>query len=100
MFFFNLQWLKLEEVYEQERQITNSSARRGGVLALLLHHTISPDWVEEEKEKESEHEMDTENQHDDGPLPHNNENKLADEPTIDNITETHDSKPSLMDVNS
>lgn len=70
------------------------------MLALLLHHTISPDWVEEEKEKESEHEMDTENQHDDGPLPHNNENKLADEPTIDNITETHDSKPSLMDVNS
>lgn len=97
--FFYLQWLKLEEVYEQERQVTNSSTRRGGVLALLLHQTISPDWVEEEKES-SDHEMDTENQHNPESPPHNDENNLADEQTVDSHTETHDSKPSLMDVSS
>ncbi|XP_031552294.1 CXXC-type zinc finger protein 1-like [Actinia tenebrosa] len=94
------QWLKLEEVYEQQRQITNSSDRRGGVLALLLHQTLSPDWVEEENEKESEHEIDMENQHDLETSPDNNENILDDESTINSHTETHDSNSCLMDVNS
>lgn len=33
-------WLKLEEVYEQERSTRLAVAQRGGVLGLLLHRTI------------------------------------------------------------
>ncbi|XP_048584367.1 CXXC-type zinc finger protein 1 isoform X2 [Nematostella vectensis] len=50
------QWIKLEEAFEQERAITHTSAQRGGVLGLLLHQTISPDWKEEEEEDEAERE--------------------------------------------
>ncbi|XP_028398444.1 CXXC-type zinc finger protein 1-like isoform X2 [Dendronephthya gigantea] len=34
------QWLKLEEVYEQEKQTRMAMTQRGGVLGLLLHRTI------------------------------------------------------------
>lgn len=33
------QWLKLEEVYEQERSLRYAATQRGGVLGLLLHET-------------------------------------------------------------
>ena len=52
------QWLKLEEAFEQERQITYTSAQRGGVLGLLLHQTTSPDWTEKDTKPDSDHDMD------------------------------------------
>jgi hypothetical protein len=98
---FELQWLKLEEVYEQERQITHSSTQRGGVLGLLLHQTVSPNWLEEESGTESGHEMDMASEHDSETSSHNeNETNLNDKHPIDNHTESRDSKTCLMGYNS
>jgi len=38
-----IQWMLLDELFEQERNIRTSMANRSGVLALLLHQTIDHD---------------------------------------------------------
>ena len=42
-FFFQLQWLKLDDLFEQERNIRVSMANRVGVLGLMLHQTVDHD---------------------------------------------------------
>lgn len=42
-----LQWLKLDELIEQERQIRQRMADRAGVLALMLHSTYNHDLMEQ-----------------------------------------------------
>lgn len=37
------QWLKLDELLEQERQIRLAMSNRGGVMGLLLHSTFDHD---------------------------------------------------------
>lgn len=41
------QWLKLDELYEQERNTCMSMTSRGGVLGLMLHQTLSHDALYE-----------------------------------------------------
>lgn len=41
------QWLKLDELIEQERQIRQRMADRAGVLALMLHSTYNHDLMEQ-----------------------------------------------------
>lgn len=43
IFFFQLQWLKLDDLFEQERNIRVSMANRVGVLGLMLHQTVDHD---------------------------------------------------------
>jgi len=40
---FALQWMLLDELFEQERHIRAAMANRSGVLGLLLHQTIDHD---------------------------------------------------------
>ncbi|ESO02740.1 hypothetical protein HELRODRAFT_112476 [Helobdella robusta] len=37
------QWMSLDDLFEQERQVRTAMANRAGVLALMLHHTIDND---------------------------------------------------------
>lgn len=37
------QWLKIDEIFEEERRIRNAMMSRGGVIPLLLHQTIAHD---------------------------------------------------------
>ncbi|XP_034937857.1 CXXC-type zinc finger protein 1 [Chelonus insularis] len=41
------QWLKIDELVEQERQIRSSMATRAGVLALMLHSTYNHELMEQ-----------------------------------------------------
>lgn len=41
--FHLLQWLKLDELFEQERNIRVAMSNRVGVLGLMLHQTIDHD---------------------------------------------------------
>lgn len=41
------QWLRLDELYEQERNTCMSMTSRGGVLGLMLHQTLSHDALYE-----------------------------------------------------
>lgn len=41
------QWLKLDELLEQERQLRHSMASRAGVLALMLHSTYNHEVMEQ-----------------------------------------------------
>ncbi|XP_069691399.1 CXXC-type zinc finger protein 1-like isoform X2 [Periplaneta americana] len=41
------QWLKIDELIEQERQIRHLMASRAGVLALMLHSTYNHDLMEQ-----------------------------------------------------
>ncbi|EEC11944.1 cpg binding protein, putative, partial [Ixodes scapularis] len=41
------QWLRLDELYEQERSTCTSMTSRGGVLGLMLHQTVSHDNIYE-----------------------------------------------------
>lgn len=41
------QWLKIDELIEQERQIRHMMASRAGVLALMLHSTYNHDLMEQ-----------------------------------------------------
>jgi len=38
-----LQWMLIDELFEQERHIRAAMANRSGVLGLLLHQTIDHD---------------------------------------------------------
>lgn len=42
-FFLSLQWMKLDELIEQERNIRIAMSNRVGVLGLLLHQTVDHD---------------------------------------------------------
>ncbi|XP_063232114.1 CXXC-type zinc finger protein 1-like isoform X2 [Bacillus rossius redtenbacheri] len=44
------QWLKLDELVEQERQIRHLMASRAGVLALMLHSTYDHELMEQGRE--------------------------------------------------
>lgn len=48
------QWLKLDELLEQERQIRTAMASRAGVLALLLHSTYDHDVMEQQQKQMAE----------------------------------------------
>jgi COMPASS component SPP1 len=41
--FSVFQWLKLDDLFEQERNIRVSMANRVGVLGLMLHQTVDHD---------------------------------------------------------
>lgn len=41
------QWLKMDELLEQERQIRHQMASRAGVLGLMLHSTYNHEVMEE-----------------------------------------------------
>lgn len=38
-----LQWYKLDELFEQERNVRTAMTNRAGLLALMLHQTIQHD---------------------------------------------------------
>lgn len=42
---FHLQWYKLDELFEQERNVRTAMTNRAGLLALMLHQTIQHDPV-------------------------------------------------------
>ena len=37
------QWLKIDEIFEEERKIKTAMSNRAGVISLLLHHTTAHD---------------------------------------------------------
>ena len=39
----SFQWMKLDDLFEQERNIRMAMASRSGVLGLMLHQTIDHD---------------------------------------------------------
>lgn len=41
--FLCLQWYKLDELFEQERNVRTAMTNRAGLLALMLHQTIQHD---------------------------------------------------------
>ena len=43
LFFFFSQWYKLDELFEQERNVRTAMTNRAGLLALMLHQTIQHD---------------------------------------------------------
>ncbi|XP_063979517.1 CXXC-type zinc finger protein 1-like [Diachasmimorpha longicaudata] len=47
------QWLKIDELVEQERQIRASMANRAGVLALMLHSTYNHELMEQMAQEQS-----------------------------------------------
>lgn len=42
-FFLHTQWYKLDELFEQERNVRTAMTNRAGLLALMLHQTIQHD---------------------------------------------------------
>jgi len=48
------QWLKLDELIEQERQLRQKLASRAGVLALLLHSAYNHDVVEQMQKQQEQ----------------------------------------------
>ncbi|KAI5725516.1 hypothetical protein M8J77_016555 [Diaphorina citri] len=49
------QWLKLDELMEQERQIRLRMTSRAGVLALMLHSTYNHELMDKMKQAEDDH---------------------------------------------
>ena len=45
IFSFGTQWYKLDELFEQERNVRTAMTNRAGLLALMLHQTIQHDPV-------------------------------------------------------
>lgn len=43
IFFPSEQWYKLDELFEQERNVRTAMTNRAGLLALMLHQTIQHD---------------------------------------------------------
>lgn len=41
--FLGPQWYKLDELFEQERNVRTAMTNRAGLLALMLHQTIQHD---------------------------------------------------------
>lgn len=42
-FLLSCQWYKLDELFEQERNVRTAMTNRAGLLALMLHQTIQHD---------------------------------------------------------
>ncbi|CAB0044321.1 unnamed protein product [Trichogramma brassicae] len=51
------QWLKIDELLEQERQIRSNMASRAGVLALLLHSTYNHEIMEKINQERNREQM-------------------------------------------
>lgn len=51
------QWLKIDELFEQERQIRQKLVQRAGVLALMLHSTYDHDAMEKMTSAQEEERM-------------------------------------------
>ena len=43
MLYFLLQWMKLDDLFEQERTIRTAMTQRAGVIGLMLHQTVDHD---------------------------------------------------------
>lgn len=43
------QWLKLDELFEKERQIRTAMAQRAGLLPLILHSTFNHELVQQQQ---------------------------------------------------
>lgn len=48
------QWLKIDELVEQERQIRNNMMTRAGVLALMLHATYDHEIAEQMSQRQAQ----------------------------------------------
>lgn len=42
------QWLKLDELFEKERQIRTAMAQRAGLLPLILHSTFNHELMQQQ----------------------------------------------------
>lgn len=51
------QWLKIDELVEQERQIRSNMASRAGVLALMLHSTYNHELMEQMTQEQNINQM-------------------------------------------
>lgn len=51
------QWLKIDELVEQERQIRSNMATRAGVLALMLHSTYNHELMEQMTQEQSREQL-------------------------------------------
>ena len=43
------QWLKLDELFEKERQIRTAMAQRAGLLPLILHSTFNHELMQQQQ---------------------------------------------------
>ncbi len=44
------QWLKLDELFEKERQIRTAMAQRAGLLPLILHSTFNHELMQQQQQ--------------------------------------------------
>lgn len=44
------EWLKLDELFEKERQIRTAMAQRAGLLPLMLHSTFNHELVQQQQQ--------------------------------------------------
>lgn len=51
------QWLKIDELVEQERQIRSNMATRAGVLALMLHSTYNHELMEQMTQEQNREQL-------------------------------------------
>lgn len=51
------QWLKIDELVEQERQIRANMATRAGVLALMLHSTYNHELMEQMTQEQNREQL-------------------------------------------
>lgn len=51
------QWLKIDELVEQERQIRSNMAMRAGVLALMLHSTYNHELMEQMTQEQNREQL-------------------------------------------
>ncbi|XP_032691339.1 CXXC-type zinc finger protein 1 [Odontomachus brunneus] len=51
------QWLKIDELVEQERQIRSNMASRAGVLALMLHSTYNHELMEQMTQEQNREQL-------------------------------------------
>lgn len=51
------QWLKIDELVEQERQIRSNMSTRAGVLALMLHSTYNHELMEQMTQEQSREQL-------------------------------------------
>jgi COMPASS component SPP1 len=45
------QWLKLDELFEKERQIRTAMAQRAGLLPLILHSTFNHELMQQQQQQ-------------------------------------------------
>lgn len=49
------QWLKLDELFEKERQIRTAMAQRAGLLPLILHSTFNHELMQQQYANQTTH---------------------------------------------